>query len=81
MIIKIKNEPIENVKKITYLGEIYLSRTYHCFTPTSTHEIQFKMISADAEFSGSFKFIASLTQGIESKISDVKIMDFGELEC
>jgi len=52
------------------------TRTYHCFTPISTHEIQLKRINADAEFSGSFKFIASPTEGIESKISEVKIIDF-----
>ena len=52
------------------------TRTYHCFIPISTDEIQFERISADAEFSGSFKFTASLTEGIESKISEVKRMDF-----
>ena len=79
--ILIRKEEMEDVRKNLKLrckmgSTVPGTRTYHCFIPISTHEIQFERASADAEFSGYFKFTASLIEGIESKISEVKIMDF-----
>ena len=68
-VILIRTEEMEDVRKNLKLrykmgSTVPGTRTYHCFTPISTHEIQFKRINDDAQFSGSFKFIASLTEGI-----------------
>ena len=65
--ILIRKEEIDDVRKYLKLrytmGSIVPgTRTYHCFTPISTHEIQFKRIYADAEFSGSFKLIAFINR-------------------
>jgi len=38
------------------------TRTYHCFTPISTYEIQIKRINADDELSASFKFITFINR-------------------
>ena len=61
--ILIRKEEMEDVRKYLKLryklgSTVPGTRTYHCFIPISTHEIQFKRINADVEFSGSFKFIA-----------------------
>lgn len=52
------------------------TRSYHHFSPTSTHEIQYKRVCEDNVFSGSFKFLATVEEQLEIDISEVKIMDF-----
>ena len=65
--ILIWKEEMEHVRKCLKLrykmgSTVPGTMTYHCFTPISTHEIQFKWINADAEVSGCFKFIAFINR-------------------